>query len=275
MMKHLCQAIGLMRAMGRFSPSRNRTLLSLLFAPPFTPPFLEDEDEDKDAYLPVKLSVDSSNWFWVDTEIDLKSSARNAVNKHGCSFVNIAPKNIQSRPIFALTFDEIKDLTDIICTLLPDDILTHMDLIAEEVFNSGELRRFPYKSISETVQLVVVTLIRDIVAPFSMQNEDTPIPGAFAKRVNDFALTMFKRGQESISQRDSSKDNPRYYYLKTRKVIDADAIVNRIKMLVIANSICLELYVWSAVDENGLMALPYFYFNRHCFRWRPCLLDNY
>uniref|UniRef100_A0A914Y3R6 1-phosphatidylinositol 4-kinase n=1 Tax=Panagrolaimus superbus TaxID=310955 RepID=A0A914Y3R6_9BILA len=249
-MKAVCMAIGLMRTMGRFSPARNRTLLSLLYSPPFTPPLLEDEDEDKDAYLPVKLSVDSSNWFWVDTELDLKSAARNVINKHGCSFVNISPKIPGTRPIFALCFEEINRLTDIICKLLSDDVLNRLDVIAGEVFISGELRRFPYRTISETVQLVVLTLLRDVVSPFSMQDESTPVPDAYAKRVSAFAYQMFRRGQELISVRDSTKDNPRYYYLKSRKILDADAVVNRIKMLVLANSICLELFVWSAVDEN-------------------------
>lgn len=254
-MKIVCMAIGLMRAIGRFSPSRNRTLISLLFSPPFAPPLLEDEDEDPDAYLPVRLSIDSSNWFWVDTELDLKSAARNVINKHGCSFVNLSPKTPGIRPIFALCFDEIQRLTDIVCKLLSDEVLSRLDVIAGEVFISGELRRFPYRTISETIQLVVVTLLRDVVSPFSMQDEATPVPDVYAKRVNQFALQMFRRGQELIASRDSTKENPRYYYLRNRKILDTDFVVNRIKMLVIANSVCLELFVWSAIDENGMLRL--------------------
>lgn len=76
-MKILCMTIGIMRALGRFSSLRNQTLLNLLFSPPFAPPILVDDDEDKDAYLPVKLSIERSNWFWVDNDLDLKSAYNN------------------------------------------------------------------------------------------------------------------------------------------------------------------------------------------------------
>lgn len=71
-------------------------------------------------------------------------------------------------------------------------------------------------------------------------------------------MELFKRGQESITQKSMIEDkrlitihnssNCGIHY----SILDKDLIVNRVKMLVIANSICLELIVWSAIDENGL-----------------------
>lgn len=39
--------------------------------------------------------------------------------------------------------------------------------------------------------------------------------------------------------------------------MEKENVVNRMKMLVIANSICLELIVWSAIDENGTSGTDY------------------
>ena len=243
-MKIVCMTLGTIRSIGRYSVSKEQPLLSHLFPLPFV------MKEESTNIAPVKLTVDSSNWFWKDGEKEVKP-LRNTPSKHGCSFVNSIPKS-GSRPVFAFCFDEIQRLTNLLLQLVDQDILSRLDKIALEVFISGELRRFPYKSISETVELVVVTLLRDALAPYSMHDDDAPVPDVYAKKINQFSLRMFKRGQELISQRESLKDNPRHYYLKNKKVLDADSVVNRVKMLVVSNSICLELFVWSAVDENGL-----------------------
>lgn len=73
-------------------------------------------------------------------------------------------------------------------------------------------------------------------------------------------MELFKRGQENIIQKSMIEDkrlitipgsNGRTHF----NILDKDAVVNRVKMLVIANSICLELIVWSAIDENGFFLI--------------------
>ena len=77
-------------------------------------------------------------------------------------------------------------------------------------------------------------------------------------QINDFILAIFKYGQEAISQKGQldersmmtltiDQNHSSFKHL----AIDKELAVNRVKMLVIANSICLELIVWSAIDENG------------------------
>lgn len=74
--------------------------------------------------------------------------------------------------------------------------------------------------------------------------------------MNSFVLELFKRGQESITQKSMIEDKHLINYSGhsnggTHNILDKDLVINRVKMLVIANSICLELIVWSAIDENG------------------------
>uniref|UniRef100_A0A7E4V1C1 1-phosphatidylinositol 4-kinase n=1 Tax=Panagrellus redivivus TaxID=6233 RepID=A0A7E4V1C1_PANRE len=251
LMKLLSMAIGYIRAIFRYSPNRAFPLIANIHPPPF-PAKVNSDDDDLIIEPPVKLSIDSSNWNW--REVELKNNVKSIVSKHGCSFINILPTIPDTRPIFQLCFDEIQTVMGILTKLTS---IQSLDEIAAEVFISGELRRFPYKSISETLQLVTVTMLREVVAPYSLQENallptDTKdrITDEFISRVREFAKKTYHHGQEQILQRDSTKDNPRTYYLKTRRIMDADSVINRVKMLVLANSICLELIVWCAVTDT-------------------------
>lgn len=66
---------------------------------------------------------------------------------------------------------------------------------------------------------------------------------------------MFNHGQELLITNRSTMEDRRtaaiFHSNNHLNVIEKDMIVNRTKMLVIANSVCLQLIVWSAVDENG------------------------
>uniref|UniRef100_A0AC34RIU1 1-phosphatidylinositol 4-kinase n=1 Tax=Panagrolaimus sp. JU765 TaxID=591449 RepID=A0AC34RIU1_9BILA len=242
-MKIVCMIIGLVRVLGRFSASKEHSLLSGLFPLPF---ITKEQQLDE---LPMKFTIDSSNWFWRDSEKETRTMAKNIISKHGCSFVN-PPLKSGNEPLLKFTMEEIERITDALLSLMDADVLSRLDELSAEIFISGEIRRFPYKSVSETLQLVTLTFLRDALAPFTMHDDRGPIPDVYAKRISKYARRLFHDQQKAISQRDSSKDNPRHYYLKNRKVLDAESVVNRVKMLVIANSICLELFVWSAVDEN-------------------------
>lgn len=76
---------------------------------------------------------------------------------------------------------------------------------------------------------------------------------------------MFKHCQEGIANRSSIDDRQLITFTTQNSNLnvqnsDKDLIVYRVKMLVIANSVCLQLIVWSAVDESGLI-LPFPKFN--------------
>jgi hypothetical protein len=151
--------------------------------------------------------------------------------------------------------------------------LRQLDLYSEQVFFSSELRKFPYKTISETLILVSLTFLRDILIQFTIGDKEGEIPELFADEVflcsivflmffqlNSFALSIFKYGHEAITVQSQLDDRTQNIVEKKERkgiIIDKEAFVNRIKMLVIGNSICLELIVWSSIDENGLSIFVY------------------
>lgn len=62
--------------------------------------------------------------------------------------------------------------------------------------------------------------------------------------MNAFVMELLKRGQEELNAQKMNEEEK-----KTRG--GRELVINKTKMLVIGNSLCLELIVWAAVDEIG------------------------
>jgi phosphatidylinositol 4-kinase len=58
-------------------------------------------------------------------------------------------------------------------------------------------------------------------------------------------LDLFNEGQQQLKERSFNED-----LRQSRSVDDEQPLANRLKMLIIANSMCIELIVWSCGDEN-------------------------
>lgn len=67
--------------------------------------------------------------------------------------------------------------------LLNFDLLARLDKFAEDVFLSAELRKFPYRTVSETLVLVCTTMLRDILQPYSINEQKTPDLISYANEV--------------------------------------------------------------------------------------------
>uniref|UniRef100_A0A914GZZ0 1-phosphatidylinositol 4-kinase n=1 Tax=Globodera rostochiensis TaxID=31243 RepID=A0A914GZZ0_GLORO len=249
--------IGLLRAFGRYSVDLSSPLISHLYPLPYNLPKKMASRENLRASNAsnIGLNTDSSNWFWNEqTKSESDSNFfKKLFNRHGSSF--LFQGNSSNLPIFRFCFDEIQRITYCVKKLLSLDLLSKLDLIACRVFLSAELRKFPYKTISETLILVSVTLLRDILRPFSIGDGENDVPENFASEINEFVLSLFKHGQDSIAQKSQLDERNAFSFDKDRSPLrfaltEKEAVVNRVKMLVIANSVCLELIVWSAVDES-------------------------
>lgn len=120
--------------------------------------------------------------------------------------------------------------------ILTKDILEYLDEQAGDIYAlHGARTAYGYKTFSETINLVMVTLMREL-----LQNEND-LPAPFTKDVQEFVKRIYMNGQTELqitkqTTEENAKEQP---------------LVNKYKINVLANAACVDLLVWAVGDEGG------------------------
>ena len=229
---------GLLTPIGQSQAPHNerRTFRSIISRSMSTSLILDTKDSQKDPLhkqLGLRKYVspfDSTTYFFT---------------KYGSSFNQFPNMRYGDQsPVYQKIQFPIQHLQTIFATskkILTKDILEYLDEQAGDIYSlHGAKSSYGYKTFSETINLVMVTLMREL-----LQNEND-LPAPFTKDVQEFVKRIYLNGQTELQLTkqagdlgivvDNSKEQP---------------VVNKYKINVLANAACVDLLVWAVGDEGG------------------------
>nr|XP_029724592.1 phosphatidylinositol 4-kinase alpha-like [Aedes albopictus] len=273
----LCKAtvpllLGLGRSMGRYATA-DPPLLCRLFPRDEIPspksqetPLARTESKSNNAISQFRSIIPRSMSGRLTAELNEektpKNNARNLIpitryrmTRRLISSPNMDPASISSRTCGFVThrkrknrlqfpINHLQAIFALAKKLLTKETLEHLDEQAGDIYSLHQIKPYGYKSVSETINLVMVTLLREI-----LQNQQVIFliilrpPHSVHQDVQEFVKRLFLIGQTELQnkQHDSTLD----------RVNDpTNIVVNKYKVNVMANAACVDLLVWAIGDET-------------------------
>lgn len=209
--------LGAGRAFGRCHPEGKSTFL-LIFPSPKAPSparvnLLNTLPKNKrtfNSFRPIiprslsELTAETTNSFESNSSADEPQNfnlvsidydpATYFFRKIGSSYSQLLPQT--NKTPLLVPISKCQTLLTLAKKLLKNDILSYMDTQAALVYEAGDLRVFPYKSLSEVVNLVMLGLLQEVLC----RNTRTGIPSQFTKDVQEFVKAIFLAGQTELQK---------------------------------------------------------------------------
>ncbi|KAJ8312892.1 hypothetical protein KUTeg_010265 [Tegillarca granosa] len=163
-------------------------------------------------------------------------------NKIGSSFTRTRPWGFEIIPEedhIKFTSSNLQNLVAMAKRLLSKEVLKSLDDSLIDLFANFEQGNgwswFPYKSCSETVTLVVMSLLRDVLE----QEKDLPI--SFMKDIQEFVSELYQSGQVEIDKKHrhhSHRDGDKKWNLSPYE------------LNILSCAACVDLLFWAVREET-------------------------
>uniref|UniRef100_A0A1I7TW40 1-phosphatidylinositol 4-kinase n=1 Tax=Caenorhabditis tropicalis TaxID=1561998 RepID=A0A1I7TW40_9PELO len=234
--KLMCYVLGLTRSIGRFSTDYDTPLISLIF------PLPKDETKKpkgkSNGEILHRISTDEFSFDTPEnTEAALRDETRliRMYNKLGASFL---VHNFTGGLKLEMNSEDLEKLFDSVQRLMDPKILEVLDDISGDIFhNGGNVKRNPYKSMSEIINLCCLTLLKDVLCPYTVATDESPVSEKFAKEISVFsnaALTKLDADLQGLSHSSETTTSSE---------------VSRQKLNIQSATVSLQLIAWAAIDD--------------------------
>ena len=89
----------------------------------------------------------------------------------------------------------IRNIFQMILKFLDKTLLDYLDNLADDIYVSQTIRVFPYKSFSETLSLVLISLLRELL------HQQADLAPCFIRDIQDYIKQVFTSGSLELSSR--------------------------------------------------------------------------
>lgn len=169
-------------------------------------------------------------------------------------------------------FNQLENVLKLARGLLVKEKLQKMDKQSLDIYLNHQNGLYPYKSVSEILSLVTVSLLRELLC--SMEN----LPASFAREVDALVKVLHFDGQTDLMSKNETKES---IFKNLDDDLDDELIrktvapINVFKINVSTNAACVDLLVWACIDEQSADSLCTTLNERLNAQYHPSVVCSY